>query len=134
MDAVRPGKLPDDRQGRAPRLPSEFEGEIREIIRRDVAPMRKAQPDAGADPAAGNLNSVIQRVSATSITEIEKLISELQTLRDFLQTEGQRVQRELAGYAHLSQAAMNSSRVIAESLAQWKGAVETKHTIENDVR
>jgi hypothetical protein len=125
MNAMRPGK--DDRQGPA----AEFEGEIREIIRRDVAPVRKAPTDAIADPGVGNLNSVIQRVSASSAAEIEKLISELQILRDFLHNEGQRVQREIAGYAHLSQTAMNSTRVITESLAQWQGAVDAKRTIEN---
>jgi hypothetical protein len=30
------------------------------------------------------------------------------------------IQRELADYAHLSQSAMQSTRIIAESLAQWK--------------
>jgi hypothetical protein len=127
MNAMGPAKTIDDRQGPA----TEFEGEIREIIRRDVAPVRKAV-DTGADPGVGNLNNVIQRVSASSAAEIEKLISELQILRDFLHNEGQRVQREIAGYAHLSQAAMNSTRVITENLSQWQGAVQAKRTIEND--
>jgi hypothetical protein len=131
MSLMRPGKMTDERPGPA----GEFEGEIREIIRRDVAPMRRVAAESGGEggsgPGPGNLNSIIQRVSTTSITEIEKLIFELQTLRDFLQHEGQRVQREIAGYAQLSQAAMSSTRVIAESLAQWKGAAESKRTIEN---
>jgi hypothetical protein len=37
-----------------------------------------------------------------------------------LHDEGARVQRELAEYAHLSQSAMQSTKIIAESLAQWK--------------
>ena len=36
----------------------------------------------------------------------------------------ERVQREIAGYAHLSHAAMKSTRIIAENLAQWKSAAE----------
>jgi hypothetical protein len=52
--------------------------------------------------------------------EIDKLIAELQTLRDYLQNEGQRVQQEVAEYAHMSQAATKSTKIIAESLAQWK--------------
>ena len=43
---------------------------------------------------------------------------------EVLHAEGQRVQREIAGYAHLSQAAMKSTRIIAENLAQWKSASE----------
>ena len=48
------------------------------------------------------------------------LIAELQTLRALLQEEGARVQRNLAEYAHLSQSAMQSTKIIAESLAQWR--------------
>lgn len=34
--------------------------------------------------------------------------------------EGQRVQRELASFAQLSQTAMKSTRMISDSIAQWK--------------
>ncbi len=57
--------------------------------------------------------------------EIEKLIAELQSLRDYLQNEGQRVQREITEYAHMSQAATKSTKIIAENLAQWKRIAET---------
>jgi hypothetical protein len=110
-------------EDRRPPTP-EVEGEIRELVRRDVAHLRKPQAESGGEYGAGNLNSLIQRVSGTSILEIEKLISELQTLRDYLQNEGQRVQREIAEYAQMSQAASKSTKIIAESLAQWKHAAE----------
>jgi hypothetical protein len=102
-----------ERQGK----PDEVEAEVRELVRRGVAPVRS---DSGSE--VGNLNSLIQRVSGTSVLEIEKLIDELQTLRDYLQNEGQRVQREIAEYAHMSQAAIKSTKIVTESLAQWKQA------------
>jgi hypothetical protein len=37
-----------------------------------------------------------------------------------LRNEGQRVQREVSGYASLSQAAMTSMKIIGDSLVQWK--------------
>ena len=43
---------------------------------------------------------------------------------DFLRNEGDRVQREIVGYVQLSDAAMKSTRIIADSVAQWKGAVD----------
>ncbi len=67
-----------------------------------------------------NLSSMIQRVSGASVSEIEKLIAELQGLRDFLLSEGQRVQREITEYGRLNQATMESTRVITESLLKWK--------------
>ena len=63
-------------------------------------------------------------MAGASIAEIEKLISELESLRDLLQSEGQRVQREISGYAQLSQAAMKSTRMIADDVAQWKGTAD----------
>ena len=52
--------------------------------------------------------------------EIDRLISELQTLRNLLHSESTRVQREITEFAHLSHSAMQSTRIIAESLATWK--------------
>jgi hypothetical protein len=101
---------------------AEVEGEIREFVRRDVSVFRRAPGTEGATDvaAAENINSLIQRVSGASITEIERVLAELTTVRDMLRSEGERVQREISGYASLSQAAMTSMKIIADSLAQWK--------------
>ena len=80
--------------------------------------------DANAEATVNNVNSLIQRVAGTSLAEIEKLISELESLRDLLHAEGQRVQREISGYAQLSQAAMKSTRMIADNVTQWKRAAD----------
>jgi len=95
------------------------EGEIREFVRRDGANLRRA-PETDSEMVANNITTLLQRVAGTSVQEIDRLIAELQTLRALLQEEGARVQRELAEYAHLSQSAMQSTKIIAESLAQWK--------------
>jgi hypothetical protein len=79
----------------------------------------------GDDRGAGQVNSLVERVAGASVLEIEKLISELQGLRDFLRSEGDRVQREIAGYVQLSDAAMKSTKIIADSVTQWKGAVDS---------
>ena len=89
-------------------LAPEFEGEIREFIRRDVAHLRRPQPEGPAADAVNNLNSLLDRVSGSSVTEIDELIRDLRNVRDFLQTEGERVQREITSYAQLSQVAMTS--------------------------
>jgi hypothetical protein len=102
-----------------------FEGEIREFVRRDFAPLRRLNPEPGSSEfAVSNINSLVQRVAGTSMQEIENLMGELQNLRNYLESEGERVQRELAGYAQLNQAAIKSTKIIAESMAQWKHAVD----------
>jgi ketopantoate hydroxymethyltransferase len=57
---------------------------------------------------------------ATSIADIEKLMGELLIARDYLQAEGERVRRVTARYAHLTQTASASVKVIAESLGKWR--------------
>jgi hypothetical protein len=100
------------------------EGEIREFVRRDVAFLRRQrnEPETAGDPVADNLNSLIRRVSGASMEEIDRVILELQGVRDMLRQEGDRVSREVAGYASLSHAAMTAMTVIADSLTQWKSA------------
>jgi hypothetical protein len=98
---------------------SEVEGEIREFVRRDVATLRR-QPESDSEMVASNIGSLLQRVAGTSVQEIDRLIGELRTLREMLHNEGARVQREIVEYATLSQAAMQSTKIIAESLTHWK--------------
>jgi hypothetical protein len=106
----------------------EVESDIRDFVHRDVSPLRRpTAPDPGSELMANNINALIQRVSGSSTKEIDMLIDELENLRDFLLNEGERVQREITGYAALSQAAMQSTRVIAEGIAQWKRAESARH-------
>jgi hypothetical protein len=102
------------------------EGEIREFVRRDGASLRQA-PETDSEVVANNIMSLLQRVAGTSMNEIDRLISELDTLRELLQKQNARVQRELAEYAHLSQSAMESTKLVAESLAQWRSPHTVSH-------
>lgn len=118
---------------------SDVEAGIRDFVRNDVAYLRRPVPglpnteapqsptlplEASTEATVNNVNSLIQRVAGTSLSEIENLVTELEGLRDLLHNEGQRVQREIAGYAQLSQAAMKSTRLISDNVAQWKRAAE----------
>jgi hypothetical protein len=122
MNVIRAGRQAEDALTPA----NEVEGEIRGFVRKEFASVRRPLPVAeSGDQGVGQVNSLIQRVAGASVVEIEKLISELQGLRDFLRNEGDRVQREIAGYVHLSDAAMKSTKIIADSVAQWKGTVDS---------
>jgi hypothetical protein len=130
MNATRSEKI-ESTEADSDAAVSEVEAGIRDFVRNDVAYLRRPAP-GGTDPAlepnaeatVNNVNSLIQRVAGTSLAEIENLISELESLRDLLHAEGQRVQREISGYAQLSQAAMKSTRMIADNVTQWKRAAD----------
>jgi hypothetical protein len=44
----------------------------------------------------------------------------LESVREMLRNEGERVSHEIAGYASLSHAATTAMKVITDSLTQWK--------------
>jgi hypothetical protein len=95
------------------------EGEIREFMRTDAAGMRRP-PEEDCKIVSDNIPSVIQRVSANGVREIDRLISDLKILRERLHDEGERVQREIVEYAAMSQAAMQWGKIIAGSLRHGK--------------
>ncbi len=104
---------------------AQVEGEIRDFVRqRDNSGGESLQ-------VADKLASLIGRVTGSSIQEIDGVTAGLQALRGQLQSQGERVQRDVAVYASLSQSAMQSAKVISEKLEQWKksaklGAKETE--------
>jgi hypothetical protein len=98
----------------------ELEGEIREFVSRDVVSNVGRRPENESELVASNINSVLQRVTATSVQEIDALISELESSRDMLHSEAARVHREIVQYSTLIQGALHSTKIIAESLTQWK--------------
>jgi len=78
------------------------EGEIREFVRRDGPSLRRS-PEMDSELVANNISTLLQRVAGSSVQEIDRLITE---------------------YAHLSQSAMQSTKIIAESLGKWKGGAD----------
>jgi predicted RNase H-like nuclease len=89
---------------------------LEEAIRR----LPRQQDDPANDPAV----ELIQRVAGLSMEEIDRVILELQDLRDTLRKEGERVSHEIARYTRLNQASMTAMKSIADSLIQRKSASE----------
>ncbi len=110
------------------------EGEIRGFVRRDVSFLhgQRSEVDEVNDTGIENLNTLIQRVAGASMDEIDRLIRELEGVRGMLRSEGERVSRELAGYASLSHSVRTAMKVISDSLTQWKSA--SNHTDLSETR
>src|SRR5438128_1000401 len=84
--------------------------EVPGFVRRDVTNMQ----------GNGDARSLLQRVLASSTGEIDGLIAELRIMKERIQLESERVQREIMGYASMTQAAMESSKIIAERLNNFR--------------
>jgi hypothetical protein len=121
-DRRSPEKLIDVDQAAA----NAFEGETREFVRRDVLVLhrQRSEVDAANDPAADSLNTLVRRIAGASMEEIERVTLELQGVRDTLRSEGERVSREISGYANLSHASITAMKVIGDNLKQWKNAAD----------
>jgi hypothetical protein len=97
---------------------AEIEGNIRELVRRDSTGLR--QGGGEGDVAANSLSNLLRRVSANSAREIDNLIGELRTLREKLQADGSRVERDIVEYAALSQSVTQLTKIIADGVTQVK--------------
>jgi hypothetical protein len=66
--------------------------------------------------------SSLARLTSHSIDRLERLMSEIQEMREFLISEGERVQREIANYAQLNQSvALAANKIKSETVGAWKG-------------
>ena len=77
------------------------------------------QADTTSD-ATNELNKRIQLAAGASMDEIDRVIRELEGVRDLLRDEADRVSREITGFASLSRASMTAMQVIAETIQKWK--------------
>jgi hypothetical protein len=89
-----------------------IEGEICDIT---PAPLTQTETDTEIVP-------LIQKVGATSIAEIDRLITELQLARDFLQSERERIEQETIRYTNLTQMTLFTAKVISDAVSQWQPA------------
>jgi hypothetical protein len=88
------------------------------LLRRDFSSLR-ANPQADSDPVTSDIGSLLQRMAGTSVHEVDRLIDELNGLRETVSSEGERVRREVVQYAALSQVAMQSTTTLAECMTRW---------------
>ena len=80
--------------------------------------------DPSNDLSERNLNALLGRVVSPSLNEIDRVIHDLERVRETLCKEGERVAQEIIYYASLSHASMSAMKVISKCTEQWKDARE----------
>ena len=73
---------------------------------------------------------LIQQVAATSIAEIDQLMAELQEAKSYLQSEGERIEREMVRYTNLTQMASFTAKIIFDAISQWHPASNQQNAPE----
>ena len=92
----------------------------------DVCDLACAKP-ATQPETDTEIAPIIQKLGATSIADIDNLVSELQEARDYLQSEGKRIRAETVRYISLTGAASASVKIIFDALRAWRTADHSAH-------
>jgi hypothetical protein len=101
----------------------QIEEALREYIRQEAAHIRH-EPE-NASQVVTDVNSLVQRVAGVSLDQLDDAIVDLRHLRDFLHSEGERIQREISGYLQLNHIAIGSTKSIVDNIVQWKKAAHS---------
>jgi hypothetical protein len=65
-----------------------------------------------------------------SIAEIDRLMAELQEAKSYLQSEGERIERETVRYTNLTQMASFTAKIIFDAISQWHPASNQQNASE----
>jgi len=93
---------------------AEIEGNIRELVRQQGSAIR--QSEAASEQATSELSNLLRQVSLQSTREVDRLIDDLKRLRDKLEEQGNRVQRDIVEYASLSQSVVQLTKIVSEGM------------------
>jgi hypothetical protein len=97
---------------------SEIEGSMRDLVRRESGTIRRT--DDSSEQSTNNLSTLLRQVSVDSTREIDRLIDDLKNLREKLEDDGNRVQREIVGYVSLNQSVIQLTKIVSESMTHVK--------------
>ena len=97
------------------------EGEVCDLARAKLSTPTETDPE---------IAPLIEKVGATSIAEIDRLIAELQDARNYLISEGERIERETVRYANLTLMASATTRIISDAVSQWHPASNQQNASE----
>jgi hypothetical protein len=86
------------------------EGEVCEVAHAELS--TQTETDTEIAP-------VIQKLGATSIAEIDWLMAEVRDAKNYLQSEGERIEQETVRYANLTQLASITARIVLDAISRW---------------
>jgi hypothetical protein len=97
------------------------QGEVCDLAHADVSTQTKTSTE---------ITPLIQQIGDTSIAEIDRLMAELQEAKSYLQSEGERIEREMVRYTNLTQMASFTAKIIYDAISQWHPASNQQNPSE----
>jgi hypothetical protein len=115
--------------------PDEFDGDTRDPAREQNGVLHRR------DDRGEQAFTLMRRVGLESMREIDRLIDGLNNLREKLENDGNRVQRDIADYASLARSVIEFTKIVSANVAHVKNVsdapsigVETLHsTVPNAI-
>ena len=101
---------------------AEIDSSLERDIGRNVHELSRANAafrqvgNGNGETSASDLGTLLRRVAEASTREVEALIDELDGLRKKLESDGDRIQRDVERYAELSQAVMQLAAIISDNV------------------
>ena len=86
------------------------EGEVCEVAHAELS--TQTETDTEIAP-------VIQKLGATSIAEIDWLMAEVREAKNYLQSEGERIEQETVRYVNLTHLASITAKIVLDAISQW---------------
>ena len=86
------------------------EGEVCEVAHAELSTQTETETE---------IAPVIQKLGATSIAEIDWLMAEVREAKNYLQSEGERIEQEAVRYAHLTQLASVTAKIVLDAISRW---------------
>jgi hypothetical protein len=101
-------------------------------IKQEIFELAHAELSAQAETDA-EIATFIQKAEATSIAEIDRLLAELEEAKNYLQSEGRRIELEMARYTNLTQMTSLTAKIISDAISQWHPAHNQQKSIAPEV-
>ena len=94
--------------------------QARNAAEKTIAAAQGSKVHSEIDTDSERMRTTIIRMTSSSASELDGLVSEIQEVREFLNSESERVQREIANYAQLNQRALAVIKMITQTISPWK--------------
>src|SRR5262247_2121478 len=101
-------------------------------IKQEIYELAHAELSAQAETDA-EIVTFIQKVEETLIAEIDRLLAELGEAKNYLQSEGKRIELEMARYTNLTEMTSLTAKIISDAVCQWHPALNQQKSNDSEV-